>query len=110
MDSIKKYDCDISARECILLKMIKKDLEEDYSRIIVCSNSNQKSEQFYFYCKDNIENKNIQLMLMRKQATCVEKDRATKLLRENNRCIIFQVKVFNLGVNIPEITTSCIIR
>jgi predicted helicase len=94
---------DISARECIMLNMIKKDLEEDYSRILVCSNSHKKSNEFFKFCKEQLPE--IKMMLMGKNATSYHKDKATAFLKNNKKCIIFQVKIFNLGVHIREITT-----
>jgi superfamily II DNA or RNA helicase len=95
----------ISARECIMLNMIKKDMEEEFSRILICCNSHEKSKQFYKFCKEMLKDTNIVLHLMKRNATSLDKDKARKILKTNNKCIIFQVKIFSLGADIPEITT-----
>ena len=100
-------ELNISSREYILLNMIIKDLEEEYSRIIVCSSNHKNSKNFYNFCKEMI--KDVKLMLMPENATSKQKDRAQKLIKTEKKCVIFQVRIFNLGVNINEITTIALL-
>ena len=101
----EEIEYDITTRDYIMLNMIKKDMEEDYSRILICSNNHKHSSEFYNFCKEQLKDKDIEMMLMKANSTGYHKDKAVNLLRNNKKCIIFQVKIFNLGVNINEITT-----
>lgn len=98
-------ELNVSVREYILYKMILKDLEEDHSRIIICSNNHKNSNHFYQFCKSMLKDTNVKLVLMKPNSNSKNKDKAIKVLKTENKCIIFQVRIFNLGVNVNEITT-----
>lgn len=79
--------------------------------VLVCSTSHERSKQVYNRMKGMLKEYDIshELILMGKNATSAEKSMAINRVTTGAPCIIFNVRVFSLGSDIPSLESVMIL-
>lgn len=90
-------------RYALYIEFLSKCIEEyGLKRILVASNSHAQSKQFYDLFVENFGEQFGEVVLMKGNAMARDKNNAL-LKMKSGPCIIFNVRVFNLGTDIPEL-------
>lgn len=88
------------------LFLYKSLIKYEHRSVLIFNNNHEKSREMYNKTKEIFEKYNFsdyELILMPKNAKSSDKSRAVRKIRENKKVIIFNVRVFTLGSDLPEL-------